>query len=133
MSITITEKPRALVVISDNQPQTRSLVDNNLVMAGYDVILSRDFSDASRILIRGTPIDLIVIDGDLGERTTSSDLAFFAGCLEPDTPRILLAGSSEPVGTSEYATVIRKPFTGAQLTVAASRLILNNEKFMARA
>jgi DNA-binding response OmpR family regulator len=109
---------RALIV--DDDRQLSALTERWLMAAGYDVVVSNDFSEG-RMQIQVRKPDVVVADVRLGE-FNGLQLGWLAREVRPDVHLVIISGWDDCVlrrdVTSLGAAFVQKPFQAAELLAA---------------
>jgi|CXWL01.1.fsa_nt_gi signal transduction histidine kinase/ActR/RegA family two-component response regulator len=114
----ILEQPATLLVVED-EPAVRALLERILVHAGYQVLVANDGIDAlARLDAAAQPVDLLVTDV-LMPRMGGAELALRLRERAPDVGLLLLSGYADRPGVpglvNEGAGFLAKPFEPAAL------------------
>jgi two-component system cell cycle sensor histidine kinase/response regulator CckA len=116
---------QARILLVDDDPQVRSLIDRVLRDAGYEVIVAADGQAALARAAESAPIDLLLSDVVL-PRMNGVALARKLQARFPDMPVLLISGySDEPfggIGSAPYELLL-KPFTDDQLLGRVSSVL----------
>jgi DNA-binding response OmpR family regulator len=109
---------RALIV--DDDRQLSALTERWLLAAGYDVLVSNDFTDA-RMQIQLRKPDIVVADIRLGE-FNGLQLGWLAREVRYDVHLVIISGWDDCVLRREAITLgaafVKKPFRAAELLAA---------------
>lgn len=117
---------QCVVLVVDDEYLIRLLVEEALVMLGYDVI-AVDSGDAALLIIGGgVNIDVIVTDVVMPGKTNGFDLIEQAKVLRPGIPAIAMSGYVAKHGDKIALAdrFIQKPFTIPVLDRALQTLLL---------
>lgn len=118
---------RKRILVADDEPGIRELLEEVLTMRGIDVEVAASGSEAIAALEKH-PFDLIILDL-LMPGTSGSDVARYIGVNAPEMPIVIITGSD--VETIEnrlrgisVTQVIRKPFEMDQISEVVSELLV---------
>lgn len=115
------EAPRDKILLVEDEPALRSLVQVCLRDAGFHVFGARDAADALRLLDeRGSDFDLLVADVVLPDRD-GRELAEELGARIPGLAVLLMSGYAEDAESAPE--LLRKPFTPAVLVRRVRELL----------
>jgi CheY-like chemotaxis protein len=120
--------PRVLLV--DDDPMVRGLVERMLVRSGYHVVATGDVGEAMRLIDdASTEIDLLLTDLDL-QPGSGSDLARAFADRRPGARVLYMTGSLppgektvRPAPGAPEAPMIQKPFTSHELILSVRQLL----------
>ena len=111
------------VLIEDDDPQVLSLTARWLNAAGYDAVMSNDFSEA-RIQMQVCEPSVVVADVRLGS-FNGIQLAHLARHIRADAGVVIISGWDDPVLRREAAQIgaeyLQKPFQAPELLAAIGR------------
>jgi two-component system, NtrC family, response regulator HydG len=118
------ERERVLVV--DDSPQTVEVIQRNLEVNGYRVLLARSADEAVEIL-RNAAIDLVVTDFRM-PGMSGLDLVRHVRERHPDVEVMMITGYATVEGAVEAVKsgaeeYLQKPFTGEELLAAVERAL----------
>ena len=111
---------RARILIVDDDPTIRTVAEDVLTGAGFEVIVTGSAASALELL-RSQEIDIVVTDVLMPEMdgfTLGAQIAV----LRPDTRVVYISGRL-PVHESTPGNVLEKPFTPAELVHAVESVL----------
>jgi CheY-like chemotaxis protein len=113
----MTESPRPLILIVDDETAVRELLKLQLVGEGYEVRLADDAIVAGRSL-REAPPDLMLVDVAMPYMDGLDFVATLKGdAAAPQVPIVFITGNAEVASRAHElgAPCLKKPFAAAQL------------------
>lgn len=117
----------ALVLLAEDEPYVRSIVEENLRDAGYEVIAAANGTRAiSTIEASSDTIQAVVTDVHLGAGPSGWDVARRARELVHDMPVVYMTaegGADWPSQGVPNSVLILKPFAAGQIVTAVSTLL----------
>jgi CheY-like chemotaxis protein len=124
----VTAKPRARVLVADDEPQLLRLLVRVLERAGYGVVAAADGREALAALAPGSaPVDAVVLDAALAPGGARAVLER-AGAPRPEPGLVLMSG--DQIDAALQATLrqrggrfLRKPFLPAALLAAVDEIL----------
>jgi PAS domain S-box-containing protein len=115
------------VLIVEDQPEVREIVEELLADLGYRVLTASDSAAARNILRGDGPIALMLTDMVMPGGTNGRDLIEEARRLRQDMKFILMSGYARDfqgdVGTSQKFAFIEKPFKPAELAALIDQVL----------
>ena len=122
----MTQGSRTILVVED-EPQVRSLLNTMLENAGFEVIVAGDGAGAfHQLWKRSGNLALLVTDIDMG-RMNGIELAEMVRSQYPVVPILLISGLPVPATVVEKAapgtSLLAKPFDQAALVQAVKKAI----------
>lgn len=118
------------ILVVEDEPQVRTLIQTMLKAAGYGVVLAKDGTAAFRELRkRGGEFSLVLTDYDMG-RMNGKELAESVRADYPALPILFVSGL--PVGAIDVeqiapgALLVTKPFDAATILHAVEKLALRS-------
>ena len=116
------------LLILDDEPMVRELLEVALEESGYKVLLARDAKDAMAILgLKPAKHRALITDVNLGDDpVTGWDVARHAREINPDLPIVYMSGASGhqwPIMGVPGSILVTKPFAPAQIVTAISHLL----------
>jgi DNA-binding response OmpR family regulator len=120
--------PKPILVVED-EPQVRSLLQVMLADAGFKVIVAKDGTSAmNQLLKRGGKVGLLLTDVDMG-RMNGMELAQTVRSEYPAMPILFVSGLPVPASELEEVApgscLVMKPLHQATLVQAVQKLIGN--------
>jgi len=117
---------RAKILVVDDAPDTREVLERNLSMAGYSVSATNTVAEALRAL-EATPFDLVITDFKLPEESGLDLIRYVRENLK-DTEVMMITGyatiegavEAVKLGADEY---LSKPFTDEEILAAVKRAL----------
>jgi DNA-binding response OmpR family regulator len=128
-------EPRRTILVVDDEPAIRGLLQLELSAAGYDVVLAGDANAAAR-LVRDARPDLMVVDAHM---PYVSGLDFVSALISdssmPWVPVIFITGRSELRSHAEAlgSGCLVKPFLSTRLIELVERVLRSQERLYAAA
>ena len=122
----MTEMPRPLVLLVDDEVMINDLVAEAMSDAGYEIQAAHDGASALLLLDGDRPFRAVVTDVNLGPGPTGWDVARRAREIDPQIPVVYVSGAdAQDWGARGVpgSTVITKPFAPAQIVTAVSELM----------
>lgn len=115
------------ILIVDDEPSLRKLVDRILRHAGFDTLLAANAPDALRLFdANATGIDLVLLDWHLPGTSGKKALAALLN-RRPDLRVVLMTGGLEATmdehATQDAASILLKPFTAMELVFAVRTVV----------
>jgi CheY-like chemotaxis protein len=125
--MTARPQERRLILVIDDEPGIRKVIDRLLKQFGYETLLAANGQDGMRLFDQNAPdIALVLLDWNLPGTSGRETLA---GLLarRPDLRVILVTGAPEAT-TDEHATqdtvsILLKPFTPTELMLAVRTVL----------
>ncbi len=104
-------RPGARVVVVDDDPSIRELLEVALALRGARVVVTTSLDDARGLVARGE-IDVILVDETLGADTSGAAFLLEMELVAPRVGRVLMTGapSVDHVPAAARGIVVRKPF-----------------------
>jgi two-component system, response regulator RegA len=104
----------ARILVVDDEPAIRSLLQRILVKLGCEVLLASSVAEALAALDRN--VDLVITDVKLGETGSGVEIARAAASRHPAPPVIAISGYAEAseglaLGKAGVTAFVAKPFT----------------------
>ena len=110
-----------LVLLVEDHALLRVILSRAIAELGCRVIAAGNGDEALRLLTSGVVPDLVLSDLRMPGEISGMDLARWLLARHPNLPVLLQTGYAD-VDTAGFA-VLRKPFTGEQLTTALVALL----------
>jgi two-component system, NtrC family, response regulator HydG len=122
----MTAKPKESILVVDDAPETREVLQRNLEAEGYQVRTVCGVPEALAVLER-TPIDLVITDYKM-PKVSGLDLVLHVRENLPDTEVVMITGYASIEGAIEAIKggaeeYLAKPFTDAELFDAVRRAL----------
>jgi CheY-like chemotaxis protein len=125
--MTARPQERRLILVIDDEPGIRKVIDRLLKQFGYETLLAANGQDGMRLFDQNAPdVALVLLDWNLPGTSGRETLA---GLLarRPDLRVILVTGAPEAT-TDEHATqdtvsILLKPFTPTELMLAVRTVL----------
>lgn len=118
---------RRLILVVDDEPGIRKVIDRLLRQFGYETLLAANGQDGLRLFDMNAPdVALVLLDWNLPGTSGRETLAGFIA-RRPDIRVILVTGAPEAT-TDEHATqdsvsILLKPFTPTELMLAVRTVL----------
>lgn len=117
------------VLVAEDCPDVRGLVQRDLADAGYDVLVAASFEDGVRVFEQHRErIDLVLADVFLGDGS-GRDLAARSRAAKPGLRTIIMTGYDPSQSRREQVAsegFLAKPFTGRQLLEVVDRMFADS-------
>ncbi len=115
------------VLVVDDEPSLRKLVDRILRQGGFETLLAANASDALRLFDQHAPdIGLVLLDWHLPGTSGKEALAALLA-RRADLRVVLMTGGREATtdehATHDAASILLKPFTAVELMLAVRTVI----------
>jgi two-component system phosphate regulon response regulator PhoB len=131
----MTQPRRRTILVVDDEPAIRELLQLELSAGGYDVVLAEDANAAAR-LVRDARPDLMVVDAHM-PYVSGLDFvsAIIADSSMPWVPVIFITGRSELRSHAEAlgSACLVKPFLSTRLIELVERVLHSQERLYAAA
>jgi CheY-like chemotaxis protein len=118
------EQPERHILVVEDDPAYRRLVVRMLERAGYRVTAVEDFSAAVKVIDGAEPIDLLLTDIGMPEGTPHGlSIGNVAQFRRQGLRVIYMTGDHDVTQFAQFApdaTVLRKPFSNAELLAAVA-------------
>jgi DNA-binding response OmpR family regulator len=116
------------LLILDDEPMVRELLELALQASGYEVILAQNSADAIAVLDLKPPQHrALITDVNLGDDpVTGWDVARRAREIDPDLPIVYMSGASGhqwPSLGMPGSILVTKPFASTQIVAAIGQLL----------
>jgi two-component system cell cycle sensor histidine kinase/response regulator CckA len=122
---------RYRVLIVDDEPEVRLVLDRILTNGGYHTTQAFDAADAVRLLASWKPVDLLVTDVAMPDMT-GDELVRQARTTQPDLKVLYVTGFADRLSKDQPAAkrepLLEKPFTPAALLEAVSRVLFGHPR-----
>ena len=123
----VSDPAGALVLVIEDEPGIRKLIERLLKQFGYATLLAANGSDALRLFDAHAPeIQLVMLDWHLPGQSGKDTLAELLR-RRPDLRVMLVTGSAEATtderATRDTVSILLKPFTPTELMVAVRTLL----------
>lgn len=104
-------KPGARVMVIDDDPSIRELLEVALALRGARVMVTTEIDEARRLLVRGD-VDVALVDEGLGDNGSGAAFLLEMELIAPRVGRVLMTGapSIDHVPTAARGIMVRKPF-----------------------
>jgi len=120
-------KPSVLVLIAENEPDIRLVLQDAFEDGGFDVLLASSGEEAIAALdAERDNVRALLTDINLESKSTGWDVARHARELNPDLPVVYMTGGDGHDWAAfgvPNSVLITKPFAPAQATIAVSQLL----------
>jgi two-component system cell cycle response regulator CpdR len=124
-------KGSGVVFVVEDEPAVRRLISKVLETLGYSTLQAHSGLEALRKLCSTEPLDAMIIDLGLPGDHDGYELCKQVGRLRPDVKVLYITGHPAEHPTvrkaSQYAGVLRKPFSMQDLREAIAHLMLSND------
>jgi CheY-like chemotaxis protein len=119
--------PRVLVLIAENEPDIRLVLQASFEDGGFEVLLASTGEEAIAALdAQADTVRALLTDINLESKSTGWDVARHARELNPDLPVVYMTGGDGHDWASlgvPNSVLIKKPFAPAQALIAVSQLL----------
>jgi DNA-binding response OmpR family regulator len=119
------------ILIVEDDPLIRSLVEDALCDGGFEAAISSSGEEAVKLLTENGKYCALVTDVSLGRnKMTGWDVARHARELHPDFPVVYMTGDSAAEWTVHgvpHSILLTKPFAPAQIVTAVSQVLNNSQ------
>ena len=119
--------PSVLVLIAENEPEIRSLLQTSFEDGGFEVLMASSGEEAMAALdAKGGAVRALLTDINLDSKSSGWDVARHGRELNPDLPVVYMTGADAhdwaALGVPN-SVLITKPFAPAQVLTAISQLL----------
>ncbi len=120
-------KPSVLVLIAENEPEIRLVLQASFEDGGFDVLMASSADEAIAALdAKGDAVRALLTDINLESESSGWDVARHARTLKPDLPVVYMTGGDGHDWAAQgvpNSVLIIKPFAPAQALTAVAQLL----------